>query len=383
MLRYLPLILRNSWRNRRRTILTVASIGVSMCLLGVMIAMFHALYLSDATPDQALRLVTRNRISLTVSIPESYENSIKQVAGVREVMISSWFGGTYIDAKHFFARFIVDTDKLFTVYSELRIPEDQRRAFVRDRTACVIGRDLADKYNLHVGERIHLVGDIYPGDYEFAIAGIFDSPRPSEVMYISREYLEQSLPERRRGNAGTFVTVIDRPESATRIAQTIDNEFHNSTAQTKTESEQAYVLGFVSLLGNVKMFLVGISGAVMFTILLVSANTMAMSVRERVREVGVLKTLGFTPGTILGMILGEACAISLVGGTIGFVLSTMLTGGVGKSPAGAFLPPVPPFQPAVAVACILTAVAIGFLSSLVPAIGASRTPIVEALRSTD
>ena len=143
------------------------------------------------------------------------------------------------------------------------------------------------------------------------------------------------------------------------------------------------MLGFVSMLGNVKMFLIGISAAVMFTILLVSANTMAMSVRERVREVGVLKTLGFTPGTILGMILGEACAISLVGGTIGFLLSTILTTGVGKSSAGAFLPPIPPFQPTVAAACILTAVGIGFLSSLVPAMGASRVPIVQALRSTD
>jgi len=383
MLRYLPLILKNSWRNRRRTILTIASIGVSMCLLGVMIAMFHALYLSDATPEQALRLVTRNRVSLTQTIPESYESRIKQVPGVRLVMTSGWFGGTYIDAKHFFARFAVDSDKLFTVYSEFRIPEDQRKTFVRDRTACVVGRDLANKYNLHAGERIHLVGDIYPGDYEFTIAGIFDSPRPSEEMYFSREYLEQSMPERRRGNVGTFVTVIDAPASSTRIAQTIDNGFRDSTAETKTESEQAYVLGFVALLGNVKAFLVAISAAVMFTILLVSANTMAMSVRERVREVGVLKTLGFTPGTILGMILGEACAISLVGGTIGFLLSTVLTTGVGKSPAGSLLPPIPPFQPTVAAACIMTAVGIGFLSSLVPAMSASRTPIVDALRSTD
>ena len=204
---------------------------------------------------------------------------------------------------------------MFTIYQELRIPEDQRQAFERERTACVIGRDLANKYNFKLGDRIHLVGDIYPGDFEFTVRGIFDSPMPSQVMYFSREYLEQSLPERRRGNAGTFVILLDSPSSATRVAETIDDEFHNSTAQTKTESEQAYVLGFVSLLGNVKMFLIGISAAVMFTILLVSANTMAMSVRERVREVGVLKTLGFTPGTILGMILGEACAISLVGGT--------------------------------------------------------------------
>jgi putative ABC transport system permease protein len=330
-----------------------------------------------------LRLVTRNRISLTQPIPQSYEARIKQVPGVREVMISQWFGGTYIDAKHFFARFAVDSDELFAMHSELYIPEDQRRAFMQNRTACVIGRDLAKKYNFRLGDRIHLVGDIFPGDYEFAVAGIFDSPRASEVLYFSREYLEQSLPEGQRGNVGTFNILIDNPASATRIAQTIDDEFHNAPVQTKTESEQAFFLGFVAFLGNVKVFLIGISAAVMFTILLVSANTMAMSVRERVREVGVLKTLGFTPGTILGMILGEACAISLVGGTIGFLLSTMLTTGVGKSPAGSLLPPIPPFQPVVAMACILTAVGIGFLSSLGPAMGASRTSIVDALRSTD
>ncbi|HEY2015137.1 MAG TPA: FtsX-like permease family protein [Bryobacteraceae bacterium] len=383
MFRYLPLVLKNCWRNRRRTVLTIASIGVSMCLLGVMIAMFHALYLSDATPDEALRLVTRNKISLTVAIPESYGSRIRQVPGVRDILINDWFGGTYIDQKHFFAHMAVDTDKLFTIYKELVIPDDQRRAFERERTAAVIGRDLANKYNFKLGDRIHLVGDIYPGDYEFTVRGIFDSPRPSEIMYISREYLEQSLPQARRGNAGTFVILLDSPSSATRVAEAIDNEFQNSTAQTKTESEQAYLLGFVSLLGNVKMFLIGISAAVMFTILLVSANTMAMSVRERVREVGVLKTLGFTPATILGLILGEAVAISVAGGTIGYLLSMVLTGGVSKSPAGAFLPPVPAFQPAVAAVCILTAGIIGFMSSLLPAMSASRTSIVQALRSSD
>jgi len=382
MFRYLPLILKNCWRNRRRTLLTIASIGVSMCLLGVMIAMFHAMYLSDATPDQALRLVTRNRISLTVVMPQSYRERIKLIPGVREVTISQWFGGTYIDAKHFFARLAVEPEKLFTVFSELKIPDDQRKAFERDRTACVVGRDLASKYNFHVGDRITLVGDIFPGDFAFTVRGIFDSPRPSEILYFSRDYLEQSMPERRRGTAGMFTILMDDPASATRIAEAVDREFSNSTVQTKTESEQAFALSFVSLIGNVKMFIVAISAAVMFTILLVSANTMAMSVRERVREVGVLKTLGFGPGTILGMILGEAVAISLIGGAIGFLLSTVLASGVSRS-AGGFLPAIPPFQPTVATACIVTAGAIGLLSSLVPAIGASRTAIVEALRSTD
>jgi putative ABC transport system permease protein len=382
MFRYLPLILKNCWRNRRRTLLTVASIGVSMCLLGVMIAMFHAMYLSDATPEQALRLVTRNRVSLTVVMPQSYQARIRQIPGVREVMISQWFGGTYIDAKHFFARFAVEPEKLFGIYGEYKIPDDQRKAFERDRTACVVSRDLANKYNFHVGDRVTLVGDIFPGDFEFTVRGIFDSPRAAEVLYFNRDYLEQSMPERRRGTAGMFTTLMDNPASATRIAEAIDNEYRNATEQTKTETEQAFALSFVAMIGNVKMFLVAISAAVMFTILLVSANTMAMSVRERVREVGVLKTLGFTPGAILSMIIGEAVAISLIGGTIGFLLSTVLASGVSKA-AGGFLPPIPPFQPAVAAACILTAAVIGLASSLVPALGASRIPIVEALRSTD
>jgi putative ABC transport system permease protein len=180
-----------------------------------------------------------------------------------------------------------------------------------------------------------------------------------------------------------FTTLIDDPGSASRIAAAIDSEYHNATVQTKTESEQQYLLGFVSMLGNVKVFLIAISGAVMFTVLLVSANTMAMSVRERVREVGVLKTLGFTDGDVLGMILGEAIAISLLGGAFGFLLSTLLVGGVKHSPAGLFLPPLSPLEPAVAVSCVLTACTIGFVSSLIPALGASRTPIVDALRSTD
>src|SRR5215470_10986879 len=181
-MRYLSLILKNSWRNRRRTILTIASIGVSMCLLGVLVAMYHAFYLSSPTPAQALRLVTRNRVSLTVAIPASYQSRIKRVPGVREVMIANWFGGTYKDArdpKNNFARFSVEPEKLFKLYGEFRIPEDQKRAFERERTACVIGRDLANQFHFNLGDRITLIGDIYPGTFEFTVRGIFDSPRAS------------------------------------------------------------------------------------------------------------------------------------------------------------------------------------------------------------
>ena len=383
MFRFLPLVLKNSWRNRRRTFLTIASITVSMCLLGVMISVYHSLYLSDPTPEQALRLVTRNKISLTQPLPESYRNRIRQIPGVREVLISDWFGGTYKEPKNFFSRFAVDTDKVFKIFKDLRIPDDQRLAFERDRTGCVIGRAIADKYTLHIGDRVTLMGDIYPGNYDFTVRGIFDADRNTEMLYFSREYLEQSLPEARRGAAGVFTMLIDDTRSAARIAQTIDDEYSNATEQTKTESEQAYLLGFAAMLGNVKMFLIGISAAVMFTILLVSGNTMAMTVRERVREIGVLKTLGFTNGNILGMILGEAVAISLAGGTLGYLLSAGLTTGVAHSPAGVFLPAAPPLDPAVGAVCIVTACAIGLISSLIPAAGAAGTPIVEALRSSD
>ncbi|MGD0869873.1 MAG: FtsX-like permease family protein [Bryobacteraceae bacterium] len=386
MFRYLPLILKNCWRNRRRTVLTIASIGISMCLLGVMVAMFHAFYLSDPTPEQALRLVARNRISYTVSMPLSYRAQIKQVPGVREVMVSQWFGGVYKDArdpKNQFPRYGIEPDKLFTIFSELHIPEDQRKAFVRDRTGCVIGRDLANTLGFKVGDRLNMTGDIFPGTYEFTIRGIFDSPRSSDEMYFDNEYLEQTMAERRRGNVIMYDILIDNPVNSARIAAAIDNQFHNSTAQTKTESEQAFVVGFLALLGNVKMFLLAISGAVLFTILLVSANTMAMSVRERAREVGILKTLGFTPASILMMILGEACAISMAGGILGYLISTLLMQGVAKSPFGGFLPAIRIFEPPVALVCVLAAGIIGVMSSLVPALSASRTTIVEALRSTD
>ena len=356
MLRYLPLILKNCWRNRRRTILTIVSIGVSMCLLGVMIAVYHALYLSDPTPEQALRLVTRNRVSLTQVLPESYGARLRQLPGVQER------NDLELVRRH--VQGCARSQEFF------RAPDRGARQAVRQPTRNSPFRKTSGGPSSTSAPRawwgatwptssisiwataIHLIGDIYPGDYEFTIRGIFDSPRPSEIMYISRDYLEESLSERRRGAAGTFITVVDSPEAAPRVAKTIDDMFRNSPVETKTETEQAYLLGFVSLLGNVKMILIGISAAVMFTILLVSANTMAMSVRERVREVGILKTLGFAPGTILGLILGEACAISLAGGVIGFILSVFITSGVRHSPAGSFLPAVTPFEPSVALTCM-------------------------------
>jgi putative ABC transport system permease protein len=386
MFRYLPFVIKNSWRNRRRTLLTILSISVSLALLGIMMAVYYAFYLSDAPPSQALRLVVRNRISLTFPMPRYYREKIRPIPGVRDVAISQWFGGVYKDArdpKNFFPRFAVEPEGILAVRQELQVPADQKRAFLQERTACMIGRPLAEKMNFHLGDHIFVQGDIFPVNLELVVRAIYDAPENNENLYFNVEYLDQALGAGKWGQIGTFYVLADSPESVPRIAKAIDDEFHNAPVQTKTESERAFALSFVAFLGNVKMILLSICSAVTFTILLVSANTIAMSVRERVREVGVLKTLGFTRGTILSLILGEAVVISALGGVVGVLLASALCGVVRSGPA--FMDDLKhlTIQPPVAVVCLVVAAGIGLLSAFVPAWNASRTSIVEALRNTE
>jgi len=383
--RHLPLILKNSWRNRRRTLLTILSVGVSLCLLGILMAIYHAFYFSEPNASQALRLVTRNKVSLAFPMPQSYREKIRQIPGVQEVGISQWFGGVYIDRRpeHMFARFAVEPDKIFTIHGEMTIPEDQKKAFQQERTACIAGRPLAEKYNWHLGERITLQGDIFPVTLELTLRGVFDHGDNPEVLYFSREYLEESLPLGRRGNAGTFNILARSTEDVPRIEKAVDEQFSNSPVQTKTETESAFSLSFVAFLGNIKAFLLSVCAAVTFTIVLVSANTIAMSVRERVREVGVLKTLGYTRGAILGIILGEAVTISLVGGVLGVGLATLLAGVVRHAPAFILQLRMLTIGLPVAALCLLVAALIGLVSAFVPAFQASRISIMEALRKAD
>jgi len=379
------LILKNSWRNRRRTLLTILSVGVSLCLLGILMAIYHAFYFSEPNASQALRLVTRNKVSLAFPMPQSYREKIRQIPGVQEVGISQWFGGVYIDRRpeHMFARFAVEPDKIFTIHGEMTIPEDQKKVFQQERTACIAGRPLAEKYNWHLGERITLQGDIFPVTLELTLRGVFDHADNPEVLYFSREYLEESLPLGRRGNAGTFNILARSTEDVPRIEKAVDEQFSNSPVQTKTETESAFSLSFVAFLGNIKAFLLSVCAAVTFTIVLVSANTIAMSVRERVREVGVLKTLGYTRGAILGIILGEAVTISLVGGVLGVGLATVLAGVVRHAPAFILQLRMLTIGLPVAALCLLVAALIGLVSAFVPAFQASRISIMEALRKAD
>jgi putative ABC transport system permease protein len=380
MIRYLPLILKNGLRNRRRSLLTIASIGASMCLLGFLMAMYHAFFFGEASAEGSLRLVTRNRISLATVMPISYQAKIKTIPGVKEIMVYQWFGGVYKEPKNMFARFAVEPDKLFTVYPEFKIPEDQKLAFQRERTACIVGRKLAERFNLKLGDRMTLVGDIFPVNLDFYVRGIYDAAENNEIMYFHLQYLFDSLGPGRKDFAGTFATIVNSPEDVTRVGQAIDEMFRNATAQTRTETERNFALSFLSFLGNIKMILLSICAAVTFTIILVCANTMAMSVRERVKEVGVLKTLGFTNGAILTIILGEAAFISLLGGILGWIIANGLAAGVRQLPAFIDQLATLTIQPPVTVALLVISVLIGVASSFIPAYKASKTTILDALR---
>ncbi len=377
--------MKNAWRNRRRTLLTILSIAASLSLLGILMAIYAAFYFSAPPPAQALRLVVRNKVSLVFPMPEAYREKIKRIPGVQEVTAQQWFGGMYKNNRpeNLFARFAIEPDKIFIVRGEMKLPEEQKTAFQRERTACLIGRQLADKIKVGLGDRITLQGDIFPITLELTVRAIFDSEQNSEVLYFDRKYLDESIKGALKGNVGMFTILADSADSVPRIARAVDDEFRNSTTQTKTESESAFQLGFINSLGNVKAFLLSICAAVTFTVLLVSGNTMAMSVRERVREVGVLKTLGFTRPAILGMILGESVSLAVLGGAIGLGIAAGLCSLMRMAPGFVGQLKTLSIHPPVALTCLGAAVVIGLVSSAIPAWNASGTPIVEALRSND
>ncbi len=384
MFRYFSLAFKNTFRNRRRSFLTVSSIAVSLCLLGVLLSMYHALFFGEQTPGQALRLVVRHRVSLAQPILVAYEAKIRQVAGVKEVSVWNWFGGTYKDnrdQKNFFARMGVEPKAFLTMRTQMSMPADQQKAFLTDRTGCVISQDLAEKLQLKIGDRVTLIGDIYPVTLDLKVVGVFDDPDATQTLFFNYDYLRDALPLVRRNYVSVIAVLADSPENVPKIAKTIDAMFENSSPPTKTESEQQFALSFVSFLGNIKLFLLSICAAVTFTILLVSGNTMAMSVRERIKEVGVLKTLGFTNDAILGMIVGEALCIALFGGVLGLCLAAGLTGVVGKAGSAMVTQlhglSITPFT---AILCLAVAALIGIVSSFIPAWNAARTNILDSLR---
>ena len=371
-------VTKNALRNKRRSSLTVLSIGFSLLLLTLMMAIWRNFYLKEGSEVSALRLVTRHKVSLTFSMPSYYREKIRALPGVAVVVPQNWFGGVYKDDKsrNFFAQFGTDPEEFFKVYKDWEIPEDQIVAWQRDRAGAVVDSKKAEEFGWKVGQKVIITGTIFATNLELTIRGIFKAPQPTQALYYNQKYVEEAVPYM-KGQQGFYTILADSPESVARIGPAIDAMFRNSPQPTRTETERAFQLGFLAMLGNVKAFILSICGAVVFAILLVSANTMAMSIRERTREVAVLKTLGFTRRTILGLFVGEAIVVALVGGVVGSVAAFLI--GVGAGKAGGMMGALQVSLPTILVAWCVAAL-VGFISAVVPSYNASRLNIVDGLR---
>ncbi len=372
-------VTKNAFRNKRRSILTVLSIAFSLLLLTLMMTIWRAFYLDEGSAESAERLVVRHRVSLTFSLPGFYREKIRAVPGVVAVVPVSWFGGLYKDDKpeNFFAQFGTDPEEFFKVYRDIQMAEEQRIAWQRDRQGVIVDDTLAKKYGWKLGDRIVLKGTIYPVDLELYVRGIFSSYPDDKAVYFNSKYVEEAV-SFFKGQAGTFSILAASPGDVSKIASAVDDMFRNSPQPTKSESEKAFGLEFVAMLGNVKAFILMICSAVVFATLLVSANTMAMSIRERTREVAVLKTLGFTRQSVLGLFISEAVALAAAGGVIGVGLAYLLIYAVSHSPYMSFYNMK--VTPTMWAAALFISGLVGLVSSLIPSYHASQVNIVDGLR---
>ena len=377
-MKYLRLIVKNAGRNKRRSVLTILSISAAIFLLAFMQGILNSFSSASELTGAERRLIVRRK-SLADSMPEAYREKIAQVPGVVAICPANWFGGIYKEDKpeYFFARFYVDAKTLFDVQSEYQISPAEKQAFQQERTAAIAGQKLAAKYGWKLGDVIELTGTFFNVNPHLTLRGIYTVPgdAPEGGLFFHREYIEEAL--NNPGEVGTFRIKLDSPSSAAAVMDTVDAMFKSSAWPTKTETEHAFQLGFIGMLGNIKAFIMSICLAVVFTILLVSANTMAMSIRERTREVAVLKTLGFTRNSILGLFVGEAVSLSVIGGLVGSLLCALVVGAM-ASQGGMFTGMK--VTPITILAALLVAAVVGFASSFIPSYNAAKVNIVDGLR---
>jgi len=380
---FLNFVFRNVFRAKLRSTLTIVGLIIAILAFGLLQTVVRAWY-AGADAASATRLITRNAISLTFSMPVYYRDKIRSVPGVTSVSVSNWFGGVYKEPKNFFAQFAVDAPTYFPMYPEFVFDTEQYQAFMRDRRGAVIGRQLAELYGFKVGDVIPLKSGIYPGIWEFNVRAIYDAKDETTItrqMYFHYDYLNEQLKRTapRRGDlAGVFVVGINEGQAAPNISRVIDAEFKNSLAETLTETEKAFTLGFVAMIETIVVAIEGVSYVVILIIMAVAANTMAMTARERLSEYATLKALGFKPGAVAAMIIGEAFLLAALGAGLGMLLTPIVVKGFHAATVSVFAK-----MPLVAQTFYLQAacaVAVGMVAGIVPAIRAARVKIVDGLR---
>ena len=384
-MKFFPLIWRNLLRRKVRTIFTLLSVFVAFLLFGVLMTIRVA-FGAGVNIAGAVRLVLIDKISLINPVPLSYMAKIQALDGVADITHANWFNGIYQDPKNFFANFAVDPDSWLRIYPEVKLPEDQKKAWLADRTGAIVGRTLADRFGWKVGDRVPLQGVIYRrpdgSPWEFTIDGIYDSDVSGfdlTQFFFHYDYMNETIREQAYGHdmVGWYVIKVSDPSQSEALAQTIDAMFANSPNETKTATEKAFIAGFAKQIGDIGSIMIAIASAVLFTILLVSANTMAQAIRERTNELAVLKTLGFSDARVLRLVLAESCLIAVIGGTLGLALAWVVSRM--PDPTGGMLPPfyLPRADLALGFAIV---VLLGIGTGFVPAMQASRLRIVDALR---
>ncbi|OIN94662.1 MAG: ABC transporter ATP-binding protein [Deltaproteobacteria bacterium CG1_02_45_11] len=324
----LKLIFRNTFRHRLRTFLTILGVAIAILAFGLLRTVISAWY-AGVEASSAKRLVARNAVSLTLPLPLSYQEKIRQTEGVKAVSYGTWFGGIYLDEKHFFANYAVEPRTYLAIYPEVIIPQDQLEAFYRDRKSAVAGRKLADRYGWRIGRTVTLRGTIYPdpSQWEFVLRGIYrgrDENIDETAFFFHWEYLNETMKKvvpRRADQVGWYMIEADSPNIAPEVAMRIDKTFKNSLAETLTETEKAFTMNFLAMAEAIIVAVQLVSFVIIFIIMAVVANTMSMTVRERIREYAIFKTLGFGGFHIAGLILGESLFITMLGSAIGILLT--------------------------------------------------------------
>jgi len=377
-MKFSRIILANLFRKKVRLVLTIGSFAVALFLfafLGVVRDAFSRDNLASAN-----RLIIINRTSIINPLPLSYRERILRIPGVKSVTHNNWFGGTYIEEKNFFPQFVIDPENQRQVVPEFVVPDDQWKAFLRDREGAIVGARTMERFHWKVGDRIPIKTPVW-GSWEFNIDGVYHGTRPGDdetQFWFQWDYFEERVPQTSKGQIGWYVLRIDNPEDAPRIAKAIDAEFANSPYETKTETESTFAAGWVKQFGNIKFLIVTIGAVVFFTLLLVTGNTMAISVRERTGELAVLKAIGFSDRKVLGFVLGESLVIAVVGGLLGLALALAAVPLLSRALSGVV--PVLILSPTILLTGFVAALFVGFISGFLPGFGAMRMRVVNALR---
>jgi putative ABC transport system permease protein len=383
-MKILKLIFKNTLRHKLRTFLTISGITIAIIAFGILRTVVTAWH-SGVEASSANRLIVRQAVSFIFPLPFSYRDKIASIPGVKEVTFADWFGGTYIDENNFFARLGVDANTFFDVYPEYLLSKDELDTFKKERNSCVIGEEIAKKYHLKIGDVMTLTGDIYPGQWDFVVCGIYKpkyQTTDATQMILHWDYIDERMKQdmpSRAGDVGWYIVEISDPSKAALISQQIDKMFKDSPAETKTESESSFQQGFIQSSSAIISSMNFISFVIIGIIMIVLGNTMIMAARERTREYAVLKTLGFNGKHLIAIIMGESLMISILGGGIGLILTYPVVSFFGEIiPKGLF--PVFMVQPVTIIFAVGAALLTGVLAAIFPIQKALRTKIIDGFR---